>query len=128
MSRSGLEAFSALWRAYGEGRLDRSLDLVAETCEVTCLDGTTALRGHDGVREWLTAQRRQWKTITVSYDEVHEERPGWVVGVGRLTAASVDGDQVDCRLAFVAEFAGGRLVRGRTFGDREAAVRYVEQG
>src|SRR3954454_23908665 len=104
MPRSSLEAFSALWRAYGEGRLDRSLDLVAEDCEVTSLDGTTVVRGRDGVREWLAAERREWKTITVSYDEIHEERPGCVLGVGRLTAASVDGSQIDRRLGFVAEF------------------------
>src|SRR3954464_5818722 len=83
MHRSSLEAFSALWRAYGEGRLERSLDLVAEDCEATFIDGTAVLRGHDGIREWLATQRRQWKSITVSYDEVHEERPGCVLGVGR---------------------------------------------
>jgi ketosteroid isomerase-like protein len=127
MPRSSLEAFSDLWRAYGEGRLDRSLDLVAENCEVTFLDGTTAVRGHDGVREWLAAERRQWKTITVSYDEVHEERPGCVLGVGRLTASSVDGENVDCRVAFVAEFADGRLVHGRMFRDTEAAARYAHE-
>ena len=125
MPRSSLEAFSALWRAYGEGRLDRSLDLVADDCEVTFFDGTTVLRGHDGVREWLAAERRQWKSITVSYDEVHEERSGCVLGVGRLTALSVDGEQIDCRVAFVAEFADGRLVRGRMFRDRDEAARYV---
>src|SRR4051794_624344 len=128
MPRSSLEAFSALWRAYGEGRLDRSLDLVAEDCEVTFIDGTTVLRGHDGVREWLATQRRQWKSITVSYDEVHEERPGCVLGVGRLTASSVDGARVDAPVAFVAEFADGRLVYGRMFGDRDAAARYVRDG
>ena len=127
MPRSSLEVFSALWRAYGEGRLDRSLDLVAEDCEVTFLDGTTALRGHEGVRKWLATEGRQWKSITVSYDEVHEERPGCVLGVGRLTASSLAGDEVDCRVAFVAEFVDGRLVRGRMFGDRDAAARYVRE-
>jgi ketosteroid isomerase-like protein len=125
MPRSSLEAFSELWRAYGEGRLDRSLDLVAEDCEVTFIDGTTALRGHDGVREWLAVERHQWTSITVSYDEVHEEGPGCVLGVGRLRALSVDGEQVDCRVAFVAKFADGRLVRGRMFLDRDEAARYV---
>jgi ketosteroid isomerase-like protein len=127
MPRSSLEAFSALWRAYGEGRLDRSLDLVAEDCEVTFIDGT-ALRGHDGVREWLASERRQWRSVTVSYDEIHEERPDCVLGVGRLTASSADGARVDCRLAFVAEFADGRLVRGRMFRDPDAAARYVRDG
>ena len=126
MPRSSLEAFSALWRAYGEGRLDRSLDLVAEDCEVTFADGTTALHGHNGVRDWLATERREWKTITITYDEIHEERPGCVLGVGNLTASSADGAaEIDCRVAFVAEFDSGLLVRGRMFGDRDAAVRYV---
>jgi ketosteroid isomerase-like protein len=129
MARSSLEAFSALWRAYGEGRLDRSLDLVAEDCEVTFADGTTALHGRDGVRDWLAAERREWKTITIAYDEVHEERPGCVLGVGNLTASSADGTaEIDCRVAFVAEFDRGRLVRGRMFRDRDAAARYVHEG
>src|SRR3954468_24375648 len=125
MPRSSLEAFSTLWRAYGEGRLDRSLDLVAEDCEVTLADGTTALQGHDGVRDWLAAERREWKTITVTYDEVHEERPGCVLGVGNLTASSADGEQLDCRFAFVAELADGGLVRGQMFRDPSAPAGYV---
>ena len=126
MTPSSLEAFSALWRAYGEGRLDRSLDLVAEDCEVTFADGTLALHGHDGVRDWLAAERREWKTITITYDEVHEERPGCVLGVGDLTASSADGAaEIDCGIAFVAEFDRGRLVRGRMFRDRDAAVGYA---
>jgi ketosteroid isomerase-like protein len=125
MPRSSVEAFSALWRAYGEGRLGRSLDLVDKNCEITFADGSTALHGHDGVREWLDAARRDWKTVTIVYDEVHEERPGWLLGVGALTASSVDGTKVECAIAFVAEFAGGRLVRGRMFRDRDEAVQYL---
>jgi len=128
MPRSSLEAFSTLWRAYGEGRLGRSLDLVAEDCEVTLADGTIALQGHDGIRDWLATERRDWKTITITYDEVHEERPGCVLGVGNLTASSADGvAEIDSRIAFVAEFQGGRLVRGRMFRDRDAAMRYLHE-
>jgi ketosteroid isomerase-like protein len=127
MPRSSIEAFSALWRAYGEGRLDRSLHLVDADCEITFADGRTALRGHDGVREWLNAARHDWKTLTIVYDEVHEERPGCVLGVGGLTASSADGSVVECRIAFVAEFDDGRLVRGRMFRDRDEAVRYLHE-
>jgi ketosteroid isomerase-like protein len=128
MPRSSLEAFDALWRAYGEGRLDRALDLVAEDCEITFADGTTALRGHDGVRELLAAERRDWKTITITYDEVREARPGCVLGVGNLTASSANGEaEIDCQVSFVAEFADGRLVRGRTFRDRDAAIAYIDE-
>jgi ketosteroid isomerase-like protein len=125
MPRSSLDAFAALWRAYGEGRLERSMDLIAEDCEITVSDGSNALRGRDGLREWLADGRREWKTITISYDEIREERPGWVLGVGRLTARSAAGREVERDVAFVAEFAGGRLRRGRTFRDRDAAAEYV---
>jgi ketosteroid isomerase-like protein len=125
MPQSGLEAFQMLWRAYGEGRLDRSMHLIDADCEVTFADGSTALRGHDGVREWLAAARREWKTLTITYDEVHEERPGCVLGVGGLTASSTAGTEVECPIAFVAEFKDGRLVRGRMFRDRDEARRYL---
>jgi ketosteroid isomerase-like protein len=126
MPRSSLEAFSTLWRAYGEGRLERVLHLVAEDCEVTLADGSTALRGHDGLRAWLAAERRDWKTVTITYDEVTEERPDCVLGVGSLAATSADGaTNIDCRIAFVAEFRDGRVVRGRMFRDRDAAAQYV---
>jgi ketosteroid isomerase-like protein len=126
MAQSSLEAFHTLWRAYGEGRLERSFDLVADDCEVTFADGSTALRGHDGIRDWLAAERREWKTVTITYDEVAEERPGCVLGVGTLVAASADGaTSIDCGIAFLAEFAGGRLVRGRMFRDRDAATGYL---
>lgn len=124
MPRSSLEAFSVLWRAYGEGRLERSLDLVADDCEITFSDGATAVRGREGLREWLADERREWKTITITYDEIREERPGWVLGVGRLTARAA-GREVDRAVAFVAEFAGGCLVRGRMFRNRDAAAEYV---
>jgi hypothetical protein len=54
MTRSSLESFSSLWRAYG-GRLDESLDLVDPDCQVTLLDGAARLRGHARVRDALAA-------------------------------------------------------------------------
>jgi ketosteroid isomerase-like protein len=128
MDRSSLSAFSDLWRAYGEGRLERSLDLVDPECELPLPDGRRAFRGHEGVREWLAASRRDWKTVTITYDDVDEPHPGCVVGVGHVTASSADGDeQLERPLAFVAEFRDGRLVRGRVFSDREDALRYARE-
>jgi ketosteroid isomerase-like protein len=128
MDRSSLSAFSALWRAYGEGRLERSLDLVDPECELTLPDGRSMFRGHEGVREWLANARRDWKTVTITYEDVHETHPGCVVGVGQLAASSTDGNaKVERPLACVAEFRDGRLVRGRAFSDRDAALRYARE-
>src|SRR5215216_5331490 len=116
MDRSSLSAFSALWRAYGEGRLERSLDLVDPECELTLPDGRSMFRGHEGVREWLANARRDWKTVTITYEDVHETHPGCVVVVGQLAASSTDGSaKVERPLACVAEFAtAGSCAGGRS--------------
>src|SRR5215813_5811306 len=112
MPRSSMAAFSALWRAYGEGRLERSLHLVSEDCVLTLPDGQT-FHGHDGLRECLETAHRDWKTLTVIYQDIHEELPGWIVGVGRVSASSADGTAgFEQPLACAAEFSDGRLVRG----------------
>ena len=46
MARSSLEAFHSLWRAYGEGRLGESLDLVDPDCEVTLCDASSPAGDH----------------------------------------------------------------------------------
>ena len=122
MARSSLEAFSALWRAYGEGRLGESLELVDPECELMVLDGATPVRGHDGVRECLAAAQREWKTLRIAYDELFEDHPGCVVGSGRLAASRTDGAHVERPIAFVAEFREGRLLRARVFAARDDAV------
>ena len=122
MARSSLESFSSLWRAYGEGRLDESLDLVDPDCEIALLDGERAVRGHDGVRHALAAARHEWKTLRIVYDDVHEDHPGCVVGSGHLAASAPHGAHVDRPIAFVAEFRDERLYRARVFAALEDAV------
>ena len=126
MSRSSITSFSALWRAYSEGRIERSLDLVDPACELVMLGGDRTYVGRDGVREWLADVRRDWQTLMVSYDTVDEPYDGCVIGSGRITASSTDGGRtLEGTLVCVAQFSGGRLLRGRAFLDREAAERYA---
>jgi ketosteroid isomerase-like protein len=123
MSRSSLEAFSALWRAYGEGRLDRSLDLVHPECVVLLLDRDRALHGHEGIRACLAASQRAWRTLRIVYQDVYEDHPGCVVGTGQLAASSADGStQVERPIAVVAEFRDGVLVRARVFDEVDRAL------
>jgi ketosteroid isomerase-like protein len=117
MARSSMATFSALWRAYGEGRLDRALHLVDPDCEFTIADRRT-YRGHDGVRDYLAETRRDWRTVAITYDDIREASPGCIVAVGRVAASSADGRTTFERpQACVAEFRGGRFVRGHVFGD-----------
>src|SRR5215212_8669002 len=122
MPRSSLAAFTALWRAYSEGRLDRSLELLDPECELVLLDGRT-YRGHDGIRRWIDDVRQDWKTLTVSYDDVQEVAPDCVIGVGRVSGSSADGQRtLDLPLVFVAEFRDGCVVQARSFGDHDVAL------
>lgn len=127
MGRSSMAAFSALWRAYGEGRLDRALHLVDADCEFTLPDGRT-YRGHDGIRDYLSETRRDWRTVAISYDDIREDGPGCIVAVGRVAASSADGRTTFERpQACVAEFRDGRFVRGRIYGDpAEATMRAAQ--
>jgi ketosteroid isomerase-like protein len=127
MPRSSLAVFTAIWRSYSEGRLERSLELIDGDCDLMLLDGS-AYHGHDGVRRWLADVRRDWKTLTVSYDEVHEVDPECVIGVGRVTGLSADGTRdLDLPLACVAEFRDRRVIRARAFTDRREALRYARE-
>ena len=126
MPQSSLEVFTELWRAYGEGRLERSLDLLDPECELVLLDGATTFRGHDGIRAWLDSVRQEWKTLTVTYTEVHEADPTCIVGIGRVSGTSTDEARtLDLPLACVGEFREGRLLRGRAFRSTDDALRYV---
>jgi ketosteroid isomerase-like protein len=122
MARSSLEAFSALWRAYGEGRLDESLDLIDPDCEVTFAGAANPMRGHDGVRDCLDAARHAWKTLRIVYDDVFEDHPGCVVGSGRVAASATGDGHVDREFAFVAEFHDQRLVRARVLTTLDEAI------
>ncbi|HEX2103326.1 MAG TPA: nuclear transport factor 2 family protein [Solirubrobacteraceae bacterium] len=128
MPRSSLAAFTELWRAYGEGRLERSLDLLDAECELVLLDGESTFRGHDGIRQWLDGVRHDWKTLTVSYSEVHEADQACIVGIGRVSGMSADGTRtLDLPLACVGEFHDGRLRRARAFASADDALRYVRE-
>jgi ketosteroid isomerase-like protein len=125
MARSGTNAFLALWRAYGEGRLERSLDLVDPACELIMLDGARIYHGHPGVREWL-ADARRWTSLTVTFDDVREPRQECVVASGEVVGSAADGSRpFERRFGCVAEFRAGRLTRGRVFSDFAAALRFA---
>jgi hypothetical protein len=127
MARSSVVTFSALWRAYGEGRLERSLDLIDPECSLVTVEGRT-YHGHDGVTEWLTGVRREWKTLMVTYESVEEPYVGWAVGIGRVVGASIDGaETIDAPLVCVGGFRDGRLVHGRAFETVGDALRYARE-
>jgi ketosteroid isomerase-like protein len=120
-----MNAFMALWRAYGEGRLERSLELVDPACELVTLGAAHTYGGHDGVRQWL-ADTNSLRSLTVTFEQVHEPHDGCVVAAGRLSRGSAHGPPAaELHFACVAEFRDGRLVHGRAFADHAGALRFA---
>jgi hypothetical protein len=115
--------FGALWDAYGRGRVDDALDVIDPACELRTASSDRVYRGHDGVREWLAEREREWKSVTVSYDEVVELDAHRIVAVGHLTAFDPAGVQVvDTSFAWLAEFGEHGLRRAITYRTREEAM------
>ena len=92
------------------------------------LDGDRTYAGRAGARRWLDEVREQWKTVTVSYDELDEPHEGCLVAAGTVAATSVDGGRtIEVDVVCVAEFHEGRLRRARAFLDRDEALRHVAE-
>jgi hypothetical protein len=125
MGRSGIVVFMALWRAYGEGRLERCFGLIDAGCDLITLDRDEPYRGHDGIQEWL-GEARRFRSLTVTFEQVREPHDGCVVAAGRVVAGSADGARAfDRPFGCVAEFRDGRLIHGRAFADHAGAVRFA---
>jgi hypothetical protein len=124
---SNTDVFQRVWDLYATGRTDEIFNHVDRSVEwrPTVLDGAT-YRGHDGVREWATAARRAWKSITVVYDDMREVGEDCVVSNGRIAAFDHNGQLViDSPLACVAEFRAGMVVRASAFASLDEAMAWV---
>jgi len=116
--------FVRLWDAYGRGRLDDSLDLIDPAFELRAAGSDRVYRGHDGMRAVMAEFRRRWKSVTLTSDEVVEVDDATIVAIGRLTAFDHSGARVhDGPLAWVTEFADGRLLRATSYSTRAEALR-----
>lgn len=123
-SGSSIALFAQLWDAYGQGRLDESLDLIDPAFVLRPSGSGRVYRGHDGVVAVVAEFRRRWKSVTVTTDEVIEVDDATIVAIGRLTAFDHSGARIhDGPLAWVTEFADGRLLRATSYSTRAEALR-----
>jgi len=123
---SNAEIFRAVWDAYTEGRwadMPKYLDP-----EVQWRPALTPelYQGLDDLRHWVKAVRREWKSMTIVFEDMREVADDCVVAFGRLTAFDYGGEQgFDDDMAWVAEFRDGRIIRATSFKDRDEALAYV---
>jgi ketosteroid isomerase-like protein len=125
-TRSNREVFQRVWELYAAGRAPEILEHLDPEVEWRpALVDPASYRGHDGVREWASAARRAWKSVTVVLESLREV-DGCVIASGRLSALDHRGDQVvDSDITCVAEFRDGRVARAATFVSDDDALAWV---
>ena len=123
---SASDLFRHIWDAHTHGRrsdLYAALDPDVEWRPSLVGD---VFRGKDDLDRWIEAQRREFKSLTLVYEDMREVADDCVIVFGRLTAYRYGGEQVvDADVAWVAEFRDGLLLRASAYTDRDEALRYV---
>ncbi len=82
--------------------------------------------GHAGIREHLADLRRDWEEFEITISELRERAP-YVVALCRVYARA-GGFVADSPAALVWEVRDGRAAWGKTFRDRDEALRVAGIG
>jgi hypothetical protein len=123
---SSSEIFASAWRAFAENRAQDLAALVHPDLEWHSAPLGEVFRGPDAIERWSAAISREYKSLTVALESAREVDDDCVVAFGTATGFSHGGEQsCDGDLAWVTEYADGRMVRGRVFRGRDGARRYL---
>lgn len=105
--------------------MDPAIEFFGPTA--TVVNEGMAYRGHDGMRRYLQDAEALWaelELLPVKYRVVGSH----VVVLGRVRARARDGLELDTPAAWVWRVAGGRIVWGAAYGDRDAMPRSLQEG
>jgi hypothetical protein len=124
---SSTEIFSRAWRAFAENRVDDLAALVHAEFEWHSAPLGEIFRGPDAIQRWSAAIAREYKSLTVILESTNAVDDDSVVAFGTATGFSHGGEQsCDGELAWITEYAEGRMVRGRVFRAHDDARRYLD--
>jgi ketosteroid isomerase-like protein len=83
-------------------------------------------RGHDGIRRYVSDLADYWEEWRLEAEEVFEVDPNTVIAVFRAHAIGRDsGVAVEPRRAAVFALSQGKLIRARTYPNRDEALEAV---
>ena len=123
---SNIEAFHDVWVAFSEGRADDVAEHLHPHVEWHSAMIDEVFRGPGAARCWIAALSREWKSLTVVLDDVHELDDDCVVAIGTSIAFDYGGEQrFEQSFAWLTEFAGRRIVRSLVFAGADEAHAYV---
>jgi hypothetical protein len=118
--------FDRAWAAFAEGRLADLVREVDPQVEWHSAPLGTVFRGVGQVTRWSETIARTWKSLTIVLEEIDDSVEGVVAAYGTVTAFSHGGERdLQGEVAYVTEYAGGRLVRGYACASHGEARDYV---
>ena len=109
-----------------EARNARAISFWDPACEYTSVIAAlepATYRGHDGIRRWIADLADRWAQWSTEVEEIFDLGPDTVFVTFRFHAVGKDsGVPIDQRLSSVFVLSDGKLVRGRTYSNRDEAL------
>ena len=129
---SKIDQARAAYAAWSARDLDAFVQVFSEDVEVKPFLGSglgaSTYRGHSGLKRWYQEATEEWEELRVEPHEFHEVGNRLAVflkAIGRGRGSHVE---VEAEIVHVAEFQDGKFTRLEGFGDREQALKALDQG
>jgi ketosteroid isomerase-like protein len=129
---SKIEQARAAYAAWSARDLDAFVEVFSEDVEIKPFLGrglgSSTYRGHAGLRRWYQEATEEWEELRVEPHEFHEVGDRLAVflrAIGRGRGSHVE---VEAEIVHVAEFRDGKFTRLEGFGDREQALKALDEG
>jgi ketosteroid isomerase-like protein len=125
MSRENLEAATALYELYEQGKVDEMVARMDPEVELDASDRLPdegVLRGREAYKSFLERSFDVWSEFRVEVEELRDAGDAVVAFVRSTAIGQGSGIQVNERIAHVAWMRDGIPYRVKVFGERERAL------
>lgn len=126
MSRANVEAAERIYAARLNGDIDGVLAELHPEVEwhphLAALGGRS-VRGHDGVREYLSSLEDDWDDFRQELERVFDAGDEVVVFLNTHSRGRASGVELHFDVAHVLRFENGKCIESLTYLDRDEALR-----
>lgn len=126
-----IEQARAAYAAWSARDLDAFVEVFSEDVEVRPFLGrglgASTYRGHSGLRRWYEEATEDWDELRVEPHEFREAGDRLAVFLKATGKGRGSHVEVAAEIVHVAEFRDGKFTKLQGFGDREQALKALDQ-
>jgi ketosteroid isomerase-like protein len=126
-----IEQARAAYAAWSARDLDAFVEVFSEDVEVRPFLGrglgASTYRGHSGLRRWYEEATEDWDELRVEPHEFREAGDRLAVFLKATGKGRGSHVEVEAEIVHVAEFRDGKFTKLQGFGDREQALKALDQ-